>query len=95
MICRVMRNPRELKVRRYAARLIGINEYFFAFPGEKSSFNIVETKLNKLLLNSIPGGWIKQACMQGFDCENIPYVNMFECMEISETRYGDVAEPSY
>ena len=31
----VMKNPRGLKLRWYAARMIDINEYFSMFPGAK------------------------------------------------------------
>ena len=43
------------------------------------------TELNKILLNSFPNSWIKQAHVQGFDCETIIYkeaVKMFERMKI-------------
>ena len=42
--------------------------------------------------------WSKQAYIQGFDCESINfkrYVNMFERMEIAESIYEGVVEPSY
>ena len=40
MRCR-MRNPRELKVRRYAARMIDINEYLSALSGANASEKLV------------------------------------------------------
>ena len=79
MICkkkvmrRGMSNPHELWVRRYAARLIDLNEYLFAFPGAKASDKIGETELNEILLISIPNGWSKQAYMQGFYYEAITF----------------------
>ena len=36
-----MSNPRGLNIRRYNACMIGINEYFDVFPGEKASKKIV------------------------------------------------------
>ena len=49
-------------------------------------------------LNSMPNSWIKQAHVQGFDCEPIRFkkaVNMFEIMEITESIYEGVVEPYY
>ena len=94
---RGIRNPIKLKVRRYAARLIYINDYLAAFPGAKESEKIGETDLNEILLNSMPNIWIRQAYVQGFDFEsiNLKYVNMFEHIEISEYIYEGVVEPYY
>ena len=36
-IRRMMRKPRSLKLRGYAAQLIELNEYFTVFPGENIS----------------------------------------------------------
>ena len=46
----------------------------------------------------MPNIWSKQAYVQGFDFESITFkksVNMFERMEISESIYKGVLEPSY
>ena len=46
----------------------------------------------------MPTRWYRQAYVQGFDCEYInskKAVNMFESMEISESIYQGVVEPSY
>ena len=46
----------------------------------------------------MPNGWSKQAFVQGFDLETITLlksVNMFENMEIFETIYEQLGEPSY
>ena len=54
--------------------------------------------MNKILLNSTPNGWSKQACVQGHGWESLNFfkaVNMFDRMEISESIYEDVVEPSY
>ena len=40
-----MRKPHKLKLRRYAARLIDLNEYFSAFHGAKASEKNDETEL--------------------------------------------------
>ena len=56
------------------------------------------TKLNEILLNSMPNRWSKQAYVQGFDLESITskkVVNMFEHREITESIYEGVVEPSY
>ena len=48
------------------------------------------TELNEILLNSMPTSWSKQAYVKGFDFECITSkntVNMFECMEITDSIY--------
>ena len=55
-------------------------------------------ELNAILLNSMPNIWSKQEYIQGFYCKSITFnksVNMFECMEIAESIYEGVIEPSY
>ena len=80
---RCMKNPHRLKVRRYAAGLIYLNEYLISFPGATMADKKVVTELNDILLNRMPNSWSKQAYVQGFDCETISFkkfVNMFERM---------------
>ena len=92
-----MRNPHGLKVRRYAARLIDLNEYLALLPWEKLTYKIGVTELIEFFLNSMPNSWIRQAYVQGFDCKAITFekdVNMFEPMEIAESIYEGVVEPS-
>ena len=88
---------RSLKVRRYAARMVDINEYLASFLGTTLSDKIDVTELNDILLNIMPNSWSKQAYVQGFDCESFFFkgVNMFESMEIVESIYEGVVEPSY
>ena len=46
----------------------------------------------------MPKIWYTQVFVQGFNCESITFkkaVNMFECMEISESILKGVVEPSY
>ena len=46
----------------------------------------------------MPNIWYKQAYVKGFDCGSISFnkaVNMFEKMEISDSIYKGVVEPSY
>ena len=68
---RRMRKPRELKMRRYAACLIDIYDYLADLPGAKAIDKNGGTGINEILLNSMPNVWIKQAYVQGFDCETI------------------------
>ena len=68
--------------------MIDINEYFSSFPLENASEIIGDIELNKILLNRIPNGWIKQAYVQGFYCGPIAlktFVNIFERTEIAES----------
>ena len=60
-IYRGMRKPRKLKVRRYAACLIYINDYLDAFPGSNTSDKIDKMEIDEIILNSIPNRWSKQA----------------------------------
>ena len=56
------------------------------------------TELNEILLNIINNTWINQSYVQGFYCESITFkeaVNMFKRMEIAESIYEGVVEPSY
>ena len=55
----VMEKQRALTVKRYAARLIHINEYLASFPGATLNDKIGVTKLNKILLNSMPNSWYR------------------------------------
>ena len=66
-----MKNTYSLMVRRYAACLIYLNEYLASFPGATMADKMEVTKLNEILLNSMPKIWSKQAYVQGFDCETI------------------------
>ena len=91
-------NPRRLKLRCYSARLIALNEYLASFLGVAVDDKMSVTELNKILLNSMPNRWYKQACSQGFYCETISFkkaVNMFERMEITEIIYEGVVTTSY
>ena len=65
------RKVRKIKMRRYAARLIDLNNYLTALPREKASDKIRETELDKIFLNSMKNGWTKQAYVQVFDCGTI------------------------
>ena len=68
---RCMKKLHRLKVRRYAARLIFLNEYFASFPGATMTDKFCVTELNEFLLNSMPNIWSNQAYVQGFYCEFI------------------------
>ena len=87
---RCMKNPRILKLRRYAERLIDLNEYLDSFTGATMAEKMGVTGLNEILLNSMTNSWSKQAYVHDFDCETIfpkKAVNMFERMEIAESIY--------
>ena len=87
-----------LKVRRYAARLIDLNEYLAYFSGATLSYEVDVTELNVILLNSMPNSWSKQDYVHGFDYESILFkkvVNKFERMEITESIYKNLVESSY
>ena len=87
---RCMKNPHILKVKRYAARLIYLNEYLASFPGETMDGKMGVTELNEILLKIMTNRWSKQAYVQGFDCDTISLkkaVNMFERMVIAERIY--------
>ena len=58
MRCR-MRKPRELKVRRYAARMNELYEYLAVFSGAKANDKIGETGFNGIIFNSIPSFWVR------------------------------------
>ena len=68
---RCMKNPRSLKVRRYAVCLIDLNEYLASVPGSTMADNMRVTGLNEILLSSLTNSWWKQAYVQGFDFETI------------------------
>ena len=80
-------------MRLYVDSLIGFNEYLDFFPEAKLTDKIGVTEIDKGLLNSMPISWIKQAYVQGFDCEYIYFnkaVNIFQRMEITESIYKDL-----
>ena len=95
---RGMKKPLALTVRRYAERLIDLNEYLASFPGATLNDKIYVTELNEILLNSMPDSWYRQAYVKCFYCESITfkkYVNVFERMEIVDYIYEGVVEPFY
>ena len=63
--------------------MIDLNEYLYVFPEAKEGDKCFDMDLNYILLNNIPTSCIRQAHVQGFDCEIISFVlavNMFERM---------------
>ena len=92
-----MKKMHSLKVMRYAARLIDLNEYSDSFPQATIADKIGVTELNEIIWNSMPNSWSKQAYVQGFGCKFISfkkYFNMFEHMEIAEYICKGVLKPS-
>ena len=57
---RRMRKPSGLKLRRYVARLIDLNEYLALFPGDALSEKIGVTELNIIMMKGMPNIWSKQ-----------------------------------
>ena len=72
----VMRNPHELKVRRYADLRIKINAYLNFFTVGKVGALFCETELDVIILNFLPNGRSDQAYMQYFDSEDITFKNL-------------------
>ena len=88
-----MRKPRGLKVRRYTARLLDVNEYLAVFPGSNTSDKICIKEINENLLSSMPNRWIKYPYVQVFDFKFINFkasVNIFECMEVAESIFEGI-----
>ena len=79
---RGIKKLRALTVRRYAARLIDLNEYLESFPGKILNDKISVTKLKEILLNSMPKIWSRQAYVQGFDCESITLKSILICLSV-------------
>ena len=82
-----MMNPNGLKVRRYSASMIDLNNYLVVFPGAKASEMFCDTELDGFVLNSMPKIRINQAYVQRFDFESNTFkaaVSIFESIEITE-----------
>ena len=77
---RVMRKPRKLKVRLYAACLVDLNELLASFPWKKLTDNIGMVELNEILLNSMPNSWIKQAYVQVFTANLLLLKRLLMCL---------------
>ena len=89
-MCRFMKKTCSLKVGRYAARLMCLNEYLASFPGSTMTDKFCVSEPNEILLNILPNSWSNQAYVQGFYYESIYFkksVNMFDRMEITESIY--------
>ena len=96
-MCRRIKTIVRSKSIRYAVCLIDLNEYLDSFHRDTLSDKIGVTEPNKILLNSMPNSWSTKSYVQGFDCEYISFkksVNMLEQMNISESFYEGVVEPS-
>ena len=62
------------------------------------TYKIRITELNEILLNSMPNIWSKHAYVQDFDFDSITFkkaINMFECMEITDSIYEGILETFY
>ena len=58
---RGMRNPHGLKVRRYSACLVDLNEYLAVLPVDNISEMFCVMDPNEKFLNSMTNSWISQA----------------------------------
>ena len=92
-----MRKVCELKVRRYAASMIDINEYLDAFPGSNWSEKLMRRNWKKSFWTVFQTYWSSKLVGRVFIVKMLllKSVNMFERMEIDETIYESVVEPSY
>ena len=76
-----MKKPHSLKVRRYLAHLIKLNECLASLSGATFSEKIGVIELNGISFSSMPNIWSKEAYAQCFDCEYIllnKSVDMFD-----------------
>ena len=76
----VMRKLSGLNGRSYTTNLIDLNKYLDSLPGDELSGKVGITELNKILLNSMPNSWSKQAYVQGFECGYISFKNQLTCL---------------
>ena len=74
------------------------NEYLASFLGATLTDEIGVIELNAIPFNSTPTRFSKQAHVKRFDCDSITLkisVNMFQRMDIAESIYKCLVEPSY
>ena len=79
-----------LKIKRFTACLIDLNEYLDSFLGTTISDEIGVTKLNEIPLNIMPNSCSKQVLLKRLLLLVyfvLKYVNMFNCIEIAEAIY--------
>ena len=79
---RGMKKKHALTVRRYAARLIDLNEYLASFLGANLNDNTGAEELNKIPPNSMHNSWYIQAYVQSFDCEYINFIKLLICLSV-------------
>ena len=72
-MCHGMRDQHSLKMRRYAARFVDLNDFVAMFPGANISYKICVTELNDIFLNSMPSIWSTKLYVQVFDGESITF----------------------
>ena len=54
-----MWKPRGILFKRFASRLVELNNYFPIFPGSRAAKKISPEELNKILLHTVPNSWEK------------------------------------
>ena len=62
-----MRNPRGVKLWKFAEIIQYLNNLLPKLPGSGKSKNITQEELNEILLHTVSHGWAKQAMMFGID----------------------------
>ena len=91
-----MRNRCKLKVRLYTDSLIDINENLAAFPGKNSSNNLGDKNGAKYFWTVWKMDGVSKRMCRVFIVNILlkKTVNIYERMEMSETVYEGVVEPS-
>ena len=74
-----MRKPRGLKVRGYAARLVGLNEYLTVLPGANISDKIFVTELNDFFQTVCPTSGSSRRVYKYFIVNLLPLNQMLTC----------------
>ena len=74
-----------------------INEHLHIFTGSNPNNIIRKTETNEIIMYIIPNIWGKHKSVQGFDFEAVLFkkINIFKWMQIAESIYEGVMEPSY
>ena len=91
-IRRSTNKPQSMTFKRFAARLVEMNNFLPLFIGSDDLKKMKIKELNEILLHTVTNAWEKQSCLQGWDFELKTYREtcaMFERMEVSEQVYEE------
>ena len=58
----------------------GTKKYLPLFPGSSTAKKMDPEKMNKILLQTVPNSWAKQAYLQGWDFERRPCKDTWACL---------------